>query len=108
MTTFDWVTQVEDPATGIPTPTPHSLSGSAIQLARGDYNRFKDLGLVGTSALVLFFSPTDYWPSSALPPAGATVTWPEDGATVLTVKDVYGVINPDGQGVVACRIIVAR
>jgi hypothetical protein len=102
MITFTRVTQTPDPATGLPTPTTSTVTGSAIQV-RGDPDTYKRLELIRSQAPTLFFTPTTY---GELPAPGDTVVWPATNGQTYTVRDVDP-IAPDGVAI-AARVVITR
>ena len=104
-TTFTRTALTIDPATEVATETVTTVAGNAIQV-RGNPQRYKELGLVLSTAPTLFFAPSDYnlaaFSTDFVQP-GDTVVWQ---SKTYVVKEVDP-IAPDGVIIAAARIIVA-
>lgn len=107
MITFTRVTPTYTPSTDTMTSVTTTVTGDAIEVRpnQADLLRYKELGLLLTETVTLFFTPTTY---GQLPAPGDTVVWPASGstATTYTVRDLSP-LRPDGV-VIAARIACGR
>lgn len=78
------------------TPVTTSCAGSAIEVD-GDPNEYRDLELIQSNPVTLFFTPTTY---GDMPSLGMTGTW---GGVARTVKKVRR-LSPDGTAI-GCWVI---
>lgn len=97
--TFTRTTQVEDPLTGLLTPTVTTITGNAIRV-RGSPETMRALALIDSEAPTLLFDATTY---GDRPAPGDTVVWE---SLTWTVRDVNPVA-PDGVTIIS-RVVITR
>lgn len=100
MTTFSRDTVVEDITTGLVTRVVTTITGSAIELSRGEGGAYDALGLVVGDDPLLLFTPDTY---GATIQVGDRVGWPT-AATQYTVRHVRH-LRPDGVTIYTYAII---
>jgi hypothetical protein len=82
------------------TPTTSTVAGYAVQDDAGAQRKAGEV--IAEGNVVLLFTPST---RGSLPTAGYTTTW---NSTAYTVMRTFREINPDGAGVIAAYVELAR